>query len=444
MKRRESGGSLEALGNRLQIVMGSPPLTVSWPSSHRRNCCFALFVAAYSFCFCLPAWADSPTAAELRSLEAALHEIALGLQVSAVVREQPVAIFPEAVAVFPKDGIAQRANEQHPGENAVPGLRSRYRPVHSWVAASSSRPASRLQLKPDFQEMLLAQATRRAMQPDGDAGQSVPSSSASAVDSDNAVAWGALTRHSMFFLGVQHSFRLATEEGTREGLKGPFFRDWYRSLSSLHGWSDGDPFFVNYIGHPMQGGVSGFIWRQNDPKYRAIEFGNNADYWRSLVRSMAFSFVYSAQFEIGPLSEATIGAIQSRHPQQGFVDHVVTPTIGTLWMLGEDILDRYVIRRVEGRTENVFLRMMVRGWLNPTRSFANLMRFRVPWIRDSRSGIWKYKIEEERVRREAERLAAKQSRQAAREARGDAWDRVAPLNSPFRRTTPGIRRALSG
>lgn len=250
-------------------------------------------------------------------------------------------------------------------------------------------------------------------------------------DSSNAVRWGPLLRHSAFFLGVQHGFRLATEEGTREGLKGPFFKDWYSSLSSLHGWGDGDPFFVNYIGHPMQGSVSGYIWRQNDPKYSAIEFGNHADYWRSVLRSTAFSFAYSTQFEIGPASEATIGAVQSRYPQQGFVDHVATPTIGAVWMIGEDILDRYLIRRLEGRTENVFLRMMARGWLNPTRSFANMMRFKVPWYRDSRPGIWKYRMTEEFSRREAERSAGEQRRTVPRERSGKAWDEVAPFDFTF-------------
>ncbi len=247
----------------------------------------------------------------------------------------------------------------------------------------------------------------------------------------NAVEWIPLLRQSAFFLGVQHGFRIATEEGTREGLKGPFFRDWYRSLSSLHGWGDGDPFLVNYVGHPMQGSVSGFIWRQNDPRYRSIEFGNNADYWRSVLRSTAFSFAYSSQFEIGPVSEATIGAVQSRFPQQGFVDHVATPTIGALWMIGEDVLDRYVIRKVEGRTENVFIRMMARGWLNPSRSFANMMRLKVPWWRDSRPGIWKYRMEEERVRREAERRAARPSPLRQNESGGKPWDAVAPFHFTF-------------
>jgi len=66
---------------------------------------------------------------------------------------------------------------------------------------------------------------------------------------------------------------------------------------------------------------------------------------------------------------------------------VVTPTIGTGWMIGEDALDRYLIRRLEGATANPWIKLAVRTGLNPTRSFANLMRGKVPWHRDDREGV---------------------------------------------------------
>lgn len=31
--------------------------------------------------------------------------------------------------------------------------------------------------------------------------------------------------------------------------------------------------------------------------------------------------------------------------------------------------------------------MMMRSWLNPSRSFSNALRFKAPWYRDSRGGI---------------------------------------------------------
>jgi hypothetical protein len=94
------------------------------------------------------------------------------------------------------------------------------------------------------------------------------------------------------------------------------------------------------------------------------------------------------QFEIGPASEASIGKIQASFPQQGFVDHVITPFVGSGWMLAEDALDRYVIERFEQKFQNRHLRALVRSGLNPARAFANAMALRYPWHRDNRPGVW--------------------------------------------------------
>ena len=69
----------------------------------------------------------------------------------------------------------------------------------------------------------------------------------------------------------------------------------------------------------------------------------------------------------------------------GYVDLVVTPTIGTAWLVGEDAVDRYLIRKIEAKTRNQVVRAIVRTFLNPSRSFANLMRFKPTWYRDNRS-----------------------------------------------------------
>jgi hypothetical protein len=222
----------------------------------------------------------------------------------------------------------------------------------------------------------------RALRPAGRAELWVRPQSGTGID------WDGLSRQSSLFLGVQHAFRLATEPGTRAGMRGPFFRGWMESVGNLHGWSDGDPFYVNYIGHPMQGAVSGYIWTQNDRDYIGAEIGRNSFYWKSRLRATAYSWAYSTMFEIGPFSEASIGKIQSRYPQQGFVDHVVTPVIGLGWMIGEDALDKYVIQPFEQKFANPYLRLAVRGVLNPSRSFANAMRLKVPWARDDRPGVF--------------------------------------------------------
>jgi hypothetical protein len=56
-------------------------------------------------------------------------------------------------------------------------------------------------------------------------------------------------------------------------------------------------------------------------------------------------------------------------------------------LIAEDFLDEKLILPFERRFENKWARMMMRSWLNPSRSFANALRFKVPWYRDSRGGI---------------------------------------------------------
>ncbi len=189
------------------------------------------------------------------------------------------------------------------------------------------------------------------------------------------------------FLLFQQAFRLATESDTRAGLSGPFFRDYKDAVLNIHGWNDGDPFFVNYIDHPMEGSVAGFLEVAHDPRYRQAEFGKSSEYWKSRMRAMAFSAAFSLQFEIGPVSEASIGNIQKVNSKAGIVDWVITPVVGVGWMVGEDALDKYVVRRLEARTRNHFGRILLRGFLNPTRSFANMMEGKVPWHRDTREGV---------------------------------------------------------
>ena len=160
---------------------------------------------------------------------------------------------------------------------------------------------------------------------------------------ETGIDWWHLAEGTLSFLTVEHVFRYATEWGTRDAFDTPFWPGYFAAVGNLHGWADGDAFLVNYVGHPMQGAVAGFIWQHNDRAYRDVVFGENSRYWKAKLRGAAFSYLYSVQFEIGPISEASIGHIQAQFPQQGFVDHVITPSIGLGWTLAEDSLDRYVI-----------------------------------------------------------------------------------------------------
>ena len=208
--------------------------------------------------------------------------------------------------------------------------------------------------------------------------------------SHSGIDWWQLSKTSLVFLATEHSFRSITERQTRSNMTAqPFFRGYLSAVGNLHGFADGDEFYVNYVGHPMQGAVAGYIWQHNDRAYRAVEFGRNRPYWRAKLRGAAFSFAYSVQFEIGPLSEASIGYIQNDYPEVGFVDHVITPSVGLAWTIAEDWIDRDIVQRLEGKTSNRFIRVLLRGGLNPSRSFANIMGGNVPWHRDDRAGVFK-------------------------------------------------------
>jgi hypothetical protein len=204
------------------------------------------------------------------------------------------------------------------------------------------------------------------------------------------IEWKALTNGSLYFLGVMHSFRIATEAGTRHGLHNPVVGGYFKALGAMHGWSDGDTYYENYLGHPIQGAVSGYIWIHNDPRYRAVQFGAERDYWISRLRAYGFAWAFSEQFEIGAISEASIGQIQRYCCAYGFVDHIITPNGALVWMVAADALDRYVTVPLENRTRNTAARILARVALNPPQSFANLMIFRYPWHRENRSTVSQY------------------------------------------------------
>src|SRR5215471_4728483 len=63
---------------------------------------------------------------------------------------------------------------------------------------------------------------------------------------EQGVDWLHLFEQSLAFMSFEHAFRCATEEGTRQGFNGPFWGGYLNSVGRLHGWSDGDPFLVNY------------------------------------------------------------------------------------------------------------------------------------------------------------------------------------------------------
>ncbi len=196
--------------------------------------------------------------------------------------------------------------------------------------------------------------------------------------------WRAVTGESARFLSVQHGVRLLQKK-TRSELGGPFFKDYGRSVKGLAGWGDGDGIFTNYVAHPMQGASSGFVFIHNQPGAEELEFGRSRKYWQSRLKALGFATLYSTQFELGPYSEATIGNVGKAAKTMGIVDLIITPVGGFGWMIGEDFLDRFVIKRLEKRSHSKARIRFFRVLLNPTRSVANLLRFKVPWYRPQRT-----------------------------------------------------------
>ncbi|HUL17220.1 MAG TPA: hypothetical protein VLV88_14580 [Terriglobales bacterium] len=204
--------------------------------------------------------------------------------------------------------------------------------------------------------------------------------------SRTSVHWGPALRESLLYTGIMHTFNIWTEPGTRDTLNGHWFQNYIDSVSELRGWSDSDTFMAPYVGHPLEGSIFGYIFRQNDPKYVYVQWGDGRIYFISVLRSMAWSAVWHTQWKIGPISEASIGNVML-HASPGFITLVDTPTLGAVTMMAEDAADRYLIMGLENRTSNRMVIILARSFLNPGRSFANLMAFQLPWRRPTRLGL---------------------------------------------------------
>lgn len=193
--------------------------------------------------------------------------------------------------------------------------------------------------------------------------------------------WKGAIADSLRLLMIEHTTRIAFQSKTRAELGGSFFRDYARSVKFPDTWEDGDSWVVNYLGHPIHGAASGFIWLDHEDGSHDPTLGFSKEYWASRGRALAWAASYSMQFEFGPLSEASIGNVGLRPGTTGWVDHVVTPAGALGFMLAEDALDRYLIARIESWTGNRVIRSVSRTLLNPSRTLSNVAQGRAPWFR---------------------------------------------------------------
>jgi hypothetical protein len=227
---------------------------------------------------------------------------------------------------------------------------------------------------------------------------------AGSQDSDRYHLQGLLWQ-SLAFIGIEDSFRLLTDPYMRHLIAdGPYWHNYMASMGqwNMRRWSDGDDFLVDDIAHPMQGATSAFIEIQNSPRQRSLRIGSSREYWRSRFLGMMWATVFSTQQKIGPLGEAAVGSAggytyvqncaspcptyipgKTKYTNNtGWTDFIITPTVGTLWVMMEDFLDLKVSDRVQRGNIHALFPKILRGSLNPTRTMANALRWRAPWYRD--------------------------------------------------------------
>jgi len=193
-----------------------------------------------------------------------------------------------------------------------------------------------------------------------------------------SIAWRSLLRDSIVLLLVQQAYRITFEDGNLEALQeGPFFKEWFQSAGTLCCWDDGDNISTNYLFHPLMGSTSSFVFANNHRASQETPIGNNRRYWKVKGAQAIYSFIYSLNFEIGPLSEASIGNVGMKPGQMTYCDFVVTPAIGVLFSIGEDAARLHIIDRV--KRSHLYWGNTLAVLLNPTRAVANVMGGKRPW-----------------------------------------------------------------
>jgi len=211
------------------------------------------------------------------------------------------------------------------------------------------------------------------------------------------VHWLPILWQSFEWLTAQHSGNILLDTETRNDLTThPYWATYVYSVEHYrwYQWSDDTPFIVHDIGHPMMGAITSSIFEQNDPKGRALVFENNGNYWRSRLKAMAYSAVYSAQWKVGPVSEASIGNsgwatyyvshLGRTTNETGFQDFVITPVYGFGWNVGEDAIDRYIMPSVHRHVKNRFY-LFALFWMTPCKAAANVLRWKATYYRDTAS-----------------------------------------------------------
>ena len=182
--------------------------------------------------------------------------------------------------------------------------------------------------------------------------------------------WRSALKQSLLFLSLQHGRPDSGEDAKR--ITWPFLKDYFRSVKGLGAWADGGKFFTKYVAHPMEGSLVGYL-RENDPGVITQQFGRSKAYWKSRMKAMGWTAAFSTQFELGLISQASIGNVglhtdPSKKEKTQISICRFGHYAGTGLLVGEDMLKRYVIDWLERKVNNRFLTILSRCVLNPTRA----------------------------------------------------------------------------
>ncbi len=290
-------------------------------------------------------------------------------------------------------------------ENTPPAAKGASSPDRPAETASDEQPAPSGERQTISAEPQTASPASAAAQPTPSAGiAELPSRYrisqmclAGQLDSKSCkYHWRGLLLQEFFHLSTEQTWNVATNSHIQDNIHYFwYFKGWFDAVKGFRWgrWSDDNGFEDDYIGHGMMGAISNFIYVQNDPRSMTLTFSNSRTYWKSRLRATAWAALYSLQWKIGPLSEASIGnqGISYYYDKDagkvtngtGTETLVTTPVVGLIWRVGEDNIDLRIITKIEKRTENPWVLFPI-SFLTPCRSFANLMRFKSPWYRDDR------------------------------------------------------------
>jgi hypothetical protein len=302
-----------------------------------------------------------------------------------------LALLPGAFALLSASGGGNALRAQETARIAMPEAPSS---VLAWnvAGAAESGNSSAVEAEARIKPLPAVKVSKQ----DSDADRNTKCETGQLHGKPCRVSWPRVLGESRIFLSAQHGGNIWMDDDTRAQLTSGDFWGKYEYCVEHYRWSrwrDDDPFGVDYVGHPMMGAITSAMYEQNDPKQRALTFENTPRYWKGRLKAMAYSAAYSAQWKIGPASEASIGNtgigyyIRNRDGvytnETGMQDWFITPIGGLVWNVGEDVVDRYLLSHIRhAHPRNVPLLIVASALMTPTKSAANTARFRAFYYRD--------------------------------------------------------------